>query len=1051
MADSDATTFTYRAFISYSHKDQRWARWLIRKLEAYRVPRDLAGAGQERRLGTFFRDRDEAAAADDLATTIRKALETSQHLIVVASPASAKSAYVEREIREFAELNRRRGQRGRILTLIADGEPNADDPTQECLPAALRGALAGDDGAPIEPLAADARPTGDGKTRALAKLVAGLLGVRYDALVRRDLQRRRRFQAAVVGAACAVAVVAAGVGWKFETDRREREELAQARARAESDRRTVAAVSTAERAKARLTAGDIDNAVRLARASLPDDGSLPFIPQAYSTLYAAYMNGGAPVDLDIQGGTYAFKTFTTPLSDGQYLSWNDGGNVRIWSPSRGVSYATEFDPQSREPSVTPDEDAVFVPSLNGEMRYRVAARAWDEIDTNGLSDRIANVNAVLALSADTLLACLNDELMQLTLPPAGSGAPIVDWRQSMGTLGCDHLAVSDAAIFATANGGKVLQLDRKTREPIRTYESGTSLIDGLAVHGNRLAVQLIGKTLIFTIGTDDPPVTLETHGFSSVVSPDGRFAIESDIGGGKITIHDLANDGKTTLDCDICRVMGFTADTAIMMEDNKVVSRHVPDGEQIALLHQFADKVDEGLFFPERNTVIGIRQFGPSTVVRLDNQPKGILVAPSGGRKMFMSFAGFVNDEAVALVEAELGGEGIFRRTFGRIVHTNGQEAKPVWEAEITGTGPTGYGTIQPLGHDLVLVRKGESMMSAPFKAEIIDPFAGTTIFAGRLLNETETIADGRMLVEEETGFSLVDLAKRTVTPVANSDKRPDWSVAGNRLLMTDREGIEIRDLVSDAGGQPAAKLKMNGAAETICVAADNDTIYATTSDGKLGYLERWSIGKGERTGLAVLSPADDEDVLSEIIALINVGRAVRQGSIRCSAGAITFDGTDMRVTWAAGTQKPTIGAKIDDTTLPPEAEPDAPPPDASRIESAELVLFDNVAALRDPSTGEWLFRTPEQESRIVSARLLRKHHWLAVALENGRLRAWDATAPAAPLLDLIGHESRINSLDVDSTENEILSADPSGRVRLWPTYGVSSILARTADLAPAQ
>ena len=773
MADSDATKFTYRAFISYSHKDQRWARWLIRKLEAYRVPRDLADAGQQRKLGTFFRDRDEAAAADDLATTIRKALETSQHLIVVASPASAKSAYVEREIREFAELNRQRGQRGRILTLIADGEPNADDPTQECLPAALRGALAGDDGAPIEPLAADARPTGDGKTRALAKLVAGLLGVRYDALVRRDLQRRRRFQAAVVGAACAVAVVAAGVGWKFETDRREREELAQARARAESDRRTVAAVSTAERAKVRLTAGDIDNAVRLARASLPDDGSLPFIPQAYSTLYAAYMNGGAPVDLDIQGGTYAFKTFTTPLSDGQYLSWNDGGNVRIWSPTRGVSYSTEFDAQSREPSVTPDEDAVFVPSLNGEMRYRVAARAWDEIDTIGLSDRIANVNAVLALDADTLLACVNDELMHLTLPTAGSGAPTVDWQQSIGTLGCDHLAVSDAAIFATANGGKVLQLDRKTRETIRTYESGTSLIDGLAVHGDRLAVQLIGKTLIFTIGTDDPPVTLETHGPSSAVSPDGRFAIESDIGASRIMIHDLASGETKTLDCDICRVMGFTGDTAIMMEDNKVVSHHLPDGEQIALLHQFADKVDEGLFFPERSTVIGIRQFGPSTVVRLDNQPKGILVAPSGGRKMFMSFAGFVNDEAIALVEAELGGEGIFRRTFGRIVRTNGQEAKPVWEAEITGTGPTGYGTIQPLGQDLILVRKNETMMSSPFSAEILDPFAGTTIFTGRLLNETETIADGRMLVEEASGLSLIDLAKRTVTPVADFGRSP--------------------------------------------------------------------------------------------------------------------------------------------------------------------------------------------------------------------------------------------------------------------------------------
>ena len=223
-------------------------------------------------------------------------------------------------------------------------------------------------------------------------------------------------------------------------------------------------------------------------------------------------------------------------------------------------------------------------------------------------------------------------------------------------------------------------------------------------------------------------------------------------------------------------------------------------------------------------------------------------------------------------------------------------------------------------------------MMSAPFKGEILDPFTGTTIFAGRLIDEPETLADGRMPIEEKSGFSLIDLAKRSVTPLANSDKRPDWSIAGNRLLMTDSAGIDIRDLASDAGGQPVANLKMNGAAETICVAADNDTVFATTSDGKLGYLERWSIGTGERTGLTTLSPTDDEDVLSEIIVLINVGRAVRQGSIRCSADAITFDGTDTRVTWAVGTEKPTIGALIDDNTPRQKPSRTRRPRNASRV-----------------------------------------------------------------------------------------------------------------------
>ena len=35
--------FRYRAFISYSHSDERWAQWLHRALETYRLPRHLVG------------------------------------------------------------------------------------------------------------------------------------------------------------------------------------------------------------------------------------------------------------------------------------------------------------------------------------------------------------------------------------------------------------------------------------------------------------------------------------------------------------------------------------------------------------------------------------------------------------------------------------------------------------------------------------------------------------------------------------------------------------------------------------------------------------------------------------------------------------------------------------------------------------------------------------------------------------------------------------------------------------------------------------------------
>lgn len=33
----------YKAFISYSHRDQDFARWLHRQLETYAIPRDWSG------------------------------------------------------------------------------------------------------------------------------------------------------------------------------------------------------------------------------------------------------------------------------------------------------------------------------------------------------------------------------------------------------------------------------------------------------------------------------------------------------------------------------------------------------------------------------------------------------------------------------------------------------------------------------------------------------------------------------------------------------------------------------------------------------------------------------------------------------------------------------------------------------------------------------------------------------------------------------------------------------------------------------------------------
>jgi len=175
----------YVAFISYSHTDESWARWLQQALERYRVPRRLRQReGAEplpARLYPVFRDRDELASADDLSAAILRALTDSEALVVVCSPAAAASRWVNEEIRHF----QRRGLGHRVFCLLVAGSPDAA--ASDCaFPPAL---LHDDDGARRhEPLAADV--FGDGKRNAMLKLAAGLLRVGVDDLKRRDAQRR---------------------------------------------------------------------------------------------------------------------------------------------------------------------------------------------------------------------------------------------------------------------------------------------------------------------------------------------------------------------------------------------------------------------------------------------------------------------------------------------------------------------------------------------------------------------------------------------------------------------------------------------------------------------------------------------------------------------------------------------------------------------------------------------------------------------------------------------------------------------------------------------
>ena len=191
--------YKYKAFISYSHTDRKWARWLHRRLETYPIPKNIIGnvtsAGPiPKRLKPIFRDREELSASNNLGEKIEAALASSQSLIIICSPAAAKSKWVNQEILTFKRNNRD----AQLFSVIVDGEPYASTmpgrEEEECFPPALRYDVNADGSlsdAPAEPLAADIRPHADGKRLGFLKLLSGMVGVGLDEVVQRDMRRSR--------------------------------------------------------------------------------------------------------------------------------------------------------------------------------------------------------------------------------------------------------------------------------------------------------------------------------------------------------------------------------------------------------------------------------------------------------------------------------------------------------------------------------------------------------------------------------------------------------------------------------------------------------------------------------------------------------------------------------------------------------------------------------------------------------------------------------------------------------------------------------------------
>lgn len=182
----------YDAFVCYKHGriDSAAAFTLQRALENYRAPKGIAE--KNRPFGRIFVDEGELSSCADFGQQIRDALRNSAWLIVICSPDTPLSPWVQLEIDTFLEYH----DRSRILAVLTAGNPEISFPPQLKKGADDHGEVFAAHALSNTPREAEKQLKGD----ALLKIAAPMLGTTYDTLKQRHkIYRLQRIAAVTAG------------------------------------------------------------------------------------------------------------------------------------------------------------------------------------------------------------------------------------------------------------------------------------------------------------------------------------------------------------------------------------------------------------------------------------------------------------------------------------------------------------------------------------------------------------------------------------------------------------------------------------------------------------------------------------------------------------------------------------------------------------------------------------------------------------------------------------------------------------------------------------
>ena len=194
--------YEYYAFISYKRENVQWAKWLHHKLEHYRLPANIRKNNKDlpNKIRPVFQDSQELSGGL-LSKSIENSLKQSKYLIVICSPLSAKSPWVNREVQTFIDF----GREENIIPFIIDGTPFSSKEEKECFPPALLNLKGAREllGISINEMGRDA---------AIVKVVARMFDLKFDTLWQRYEREKKRKRFIITAIVLAFALISLGIG-----------------------------------------------------------------------------------------------------------------------------------------------------------------------------------------------------------------------------------------------------------------------------------------------------------------------------------------------------------------------------------------------------------------------------------------------------------------------------------------------------------------------------------------------------------------------------------------------------------------------------------------------------------------------------------------------------------------------------------------------------------------------------------------------------------------------------------------------------------------------